>query len=175
MLVKIVGGLYRAICIRDWKRHRSLLPRRRSRRAMPFAAACWSICRTRNRCCPRCGACRDLPAGYGYCPQAGHRRQPSGNRACLLCRARGDMSRQAVRTRYFAMKLYLDRFAAAVLQVRNLSSPQGKEKEGGSGCQRLVGSLNSATAPVCQNSTRWPAENLPLRIRSMRPAAAFAE
>ena len=27
------------------------------------------------------------------------------------------MSRQAVRTRYFAMKLYLDRFAAAVLQV----------------------------------------------------------
>ncbi|MGB1710400.1 MAG: LysE family translocator, partial [Candidatus Puniceispirillaceae bacterium] len=27
------------------------------------------------------------------------------------------MSRQAVRTRYFAMKLYLDRFAAVVLQV----------------------------------------------------------
>jgi len=27
------------------------------------------------------------------------------------------MSHQAVRTRYFAMKLYLDRFAAVVLQV----------------------------------------------------------
>ena len=27
------------------------------------------------------------------------------------------MSRQAVRTRYFAMKLYLDRFAAIVVQV----------------------------------------------------------
>ena len=118
VLVKIVGGLYMSyLAYRIWK----AAPQPVAETEIPPGHAFRSGLLV-NLSNPKWGlAAAVLVAIFPPDMDVAHKLAIAGNHLGIelvfYAILAATMSRQAVRTRYFAMKLYLDRFAAVVLQV----------------------------------------------------------